>query len=198
MLGHGTPGMMLGLSNTFTYKGFDFSFFLDASLGGKMLNLTRIYLEDNNRLKDSEQRWTQGGRVMTDESGNSYTTTGYASTTVPPRKGYQRNSEIQYGSYINSRFVENSDYLKLRNIELGYTLPLKKWGGKTSNYIKNMRVFVGAQNLFTITGYKGFDPDTSTNGSSAISQGARPELISYLPYIQFWSKSNFLKNRNDE
>ncbi|MBB4034424.1 TonB-linked SusC/RagA family outer membrane protein [Dysgonomonas hofstadii] len=181
VLGHGTPGMMLGLSNTFTYKGFDFSFFLDASLGGKMLNLTRIYLEDNNRLKDSEQRWTQGGRVMTDESGNSYTTTGYASTTVP-RKGYQRNSEIQYGSYINSRFVENSDYLKLRNIELGYTLPLKKWG-KTSNYIKNMRVFVGAQNLFTITGYKGFDPDTSTNGSSAISQGL--DLNSYPTYRTF-------------
>jgi len=181
VLGHGTPSMILGFSNTFTYKGFDFSFFIEASLGGKMLNLTRIYLEDNNRLKDSEQRWTQGGRIMTDENGGTYTTTGYASNTVP-RKGYQRNSEIQYGSYINSRFVENSDYLKLRNIELGYTLPLKKWG-KTTNYIKAVRFFIGAQNLFTITGYKGFDPDISTNGSSAISQGL--DLNSYPAYRTF-------------
>jgi len=181
VLGHGTPSMFLGLSNTFTYKNLDFSFFLEASLGGKMLNLTRIYLEDNNRLKDSENRWTQGGRVITDESGNSYTTTGTASNSVP-RKGYLRNSEIQYGSYINSRFVENSDYLKLRNIELGYTFPLKNWG-KTINYIKSVRVFVGAQNLFTITGYKGFDPDISTNGSSAIAQGL--DLNSYPTFRTF-------------
>lgn len=181
VLGHGTPSAMLGLSNTLRYKDFDFSFFLEASLGGKMLNLTRIYLEDNNRLKDSEQRWTQGGRIMTDEKGNSYTTAGYASTTVP-RNGYQRSSEVQYGSYINSRFVESSDYLKLRNIELGYSLPIAKWGS-TKNYIKAMRVFIGAQNLFTITGYKGFDPDISTNGSSAISQGL--DLNSYPAYRSF-------------
>lgn len=181
VLGHGTPSAILGLSNTFTYKGFDFSFFIDASLGGKMLNLTRIYLEDNNRLKDSELRWTQGGRVVTGENGSTYTTSGYPSNVVP-RKGYQRNSEVQYGSYINSRFVESSDYLKLRNIELGYTLPVKNWGS-ASNYIKNVRVFVGAQNLLTLTGYKGFDPDISTNGSSAISQGL--DLNSYPTYRTF-------------
>jgi TonB-linked SusC/RagA family outer membrane protein len=180
VLGHGVPSVILGLNNTLTYKNFDFSFFLDASLGGKMLNLTRIYLEDNNRLKDAEERWTQGGRVMTDATGNPYTTSEYASNTVP-RKGYQRNAEIQYGSYINSRFVENSDYLKLRNVELGYTFPCKKWS--KANYVKSIRVFVGAQNLFTITGYKGFDPDISTNGSSATAQGL--DLNTYPAYRTF-------------
>jgi TonB-linked SusC/RagA family outer membrane protein len=181
VLGHGTPSVILGLSNTLTYQNFDFSFFLEASLGGKMLNLTRIYLEDNNRLKDSEERWTQGGRIMTDAAGNPYITSGYASNSIP-RKGYQRNAEIQYGSYINSRFVENSDYLKLRNIELGYTIPLKTWP-KITNYIKAARIFVGAQNLFTITGYNGFDPDISTNGGSAIAQGL--DLNSYPAYRTF-------------
>ncbi|KAA6323629.1 TonB-dependent receptor SusC [termite gut metagenome] len=181
VLGHGTPSVILGLSNTFTCKNFDFSFFLESSLGGKMLNLTRIYLEDNNRLKDSEERWTPGGRRMTDEKGDSHTTSGNASHSVP-RKGYQRSSEIQYGSYINPRFVENSDYLKLRNIELGYTLPLKK-EGRTINYIKAVRIFIGAQNLFTITSYKGFDPDISTNGGSAIAQGL--DLNSYPTYRTF-------------
>ena len=179
VLGTGIPKTILGLQNTFTYKNFDLSVFWEASLGAKMLNLTRIYLEDNNRIKESMDRWTQGGRIMTDENGKSYTTAGNPSTTVP-RKGYTRRAEVQYGSYINSRFVENADYLKLRNIELGYTL---KGHWLKLDFIKNIRLFVGAQNLLTITKYKGFDPDISTNGSSAVAQGL--DLNSYPAYRTF-------------
>ena len=153
--------------------------FWEASLGAKMLNLTRIYLEDNNRIKESMNRWTQGGRIMTDANGKTYTTEGNHSTSVP-RKGYTRKAEVQYGSYINSRFVENANYLKLRNIELGYTL---KGSVLKLNFIKTVRLFVGAQNLVTITKYKGFDPDISTNGSSAVSQGL--DLNSYPAYRTF-------------
>lgn len=179
VLGTGVPTTILGLQNTITYKDFDLSIFWEASLGAKMLNLTRIYLEDNNRISESKDRWTQGGRIMTDANGKSYTTEGNPSYTVP-RKGYTRKAEIQYGSYINSRFIENANYLKLRNIELGYTL---KGSLLKLNFVKNMRVFVGAQNLVTITRYKGFDPDISTNGSSAISQGL--DLNSYPAYRTF-------------
>uniref|UniRef100_A0AB33JE94 TonB-dependent receptor n=1 Tax=Prevotella sp. GTC17262 TaxID=3236797 RepID=A0AB33JE94_9BACT len=187
VLGSGIPTTFLGLQNTFTYKNLDLSIFIDSSLGGKMLNLTRIYLEDNNRLSESQQRWTQGGRIITDAEGKSITTEGYASATVP-RKGYQRNAEIQYGSYINSRFVEETDYLKLRNIELGYTLVGKQWN---INFVKAIRLFVGAQNLLTLTKYKGFDPDISTNGSSAIAQGL--DLNSYPAYrtLNFGAKITF-------
>lgn len=179
VLGTGVPSTILGLQNTVTYRNFDLSMFWEASLGAKMLNLTRIYLEDNNRLHDSKDRWTQGGRTLTDVNGTTYVTTGNASNAIP-RKGYQRKAEIQYGSYINSRFVENANYLKLRNIELGYTF---KGSLFKLNFIKSFRIFIGAQNLVTITGYKGFDPDISTNGSSAIAQGL--DLNSYPVYRTF-------------
>jgi TonB-linked outer membrane protein, SusC/RagA family len=171
VLGTGIPKTIIGLNNSFTYKDFDFSLFFEASLGAKMLNLTRIYLEDNNRLAASADRWTRA----------------YASNSVP-RSGYQKNDKLLYGSYVNSRFVEDADFLKLRNIELGYTFAGEKWHLKT---LKTMRMFVGAQNLLTFTKYQGFDPDVSTNGSSAIAQGL--DLNSYPAYrtINFGVKLTF-------
>ena len=171
VLGTGIPKTIIGLNNSFTYKGFDFSFFFEASLGAKMLNLTRIYLEDNNRLSDSADRWTKA----------------HASNSVP-RNGYQKTAKLQYGSYVNSRFVEDADFVKLRNVELGYTFTGSQWNMKT---LKTMRVFVGGQNLLTFTKYQGFDPDISTNGSSAIAQGL--DLNSYPAYrtINFGVKLTF-------
>ena len=165
------PKNIIGLNNSFTYKGFDFSFFFEASLGAKMLNLTRIYLEDNNRLSDSADRWTKA----------------HASNSVT-RNGYQKTAKLQYGSYVNSRFVEDADFVKLRNVELGYTFTGSQWNMKT---LKTMRMFVGAQNLLTFTKYQGFDPDISTNGSSAIAQGL--DLNSYPAYrtINFGVKLTF-------
>jgi len=171
VLGTGIPKTIIGLNNSFTYKGFDFSFFFEASLGAKMLNLTRIYLEDNNRLAASSDRWTRA----------------HASNSVP-RNGYQKTAGLQYGSYVNSRFVEDADFVKLRNVELGYTFTGNQWNVKT---LKAMRMFIGGQNLLTFTKYQGFDPDISTNGSSAVAQGL--DLNSYPAYrtINFGVKLTF-------
>lgn len=165
VIGDGNPDVIIGLGNTFTYKDFDFSFFIESSIGNELLNLTRIILEDENRLKASANRWTQ--RNPSNEV---------------PRNGYNKFAGIKYGSYINSNFVEDASYVRLQNIELGYTLPLKKWG-KATKYVKNLRVFVGAQNLITLTGYTGFDPDVSTNGGSSVAQGL--DFSSYPAYRMF-------------
>lgn len=165
VIGDGNPDVLLGLSNNFSYKGFDFSFFLDASIGNDLLNLSRVVLEDEGRLKVSMDKWT----------------TNHPSNEVP-RNGYKKNAGIKYGSYINSRFVEDASYVRLQNIELGYTLPVMKMGS-FGKYVKNMRVFVGAQNLLTITGYSGFSPEVSTKGGSAVSQGL--DFSSYPAYRAF-------------
>lgn len=165
IIGDGNPDVILGLSNNFYYKNFDFSFFLDASIGNNLLNLSRVVLEDSNRLIESSDRWTQGN----------------PSSTVP-RNSWKKDSGIKYGSYINSRFVENASYLRLQNIELGYSLPMKKWSN-AYRYVKNLRVFVGAQNLFTVTKYSGFDPEVSVNGGNAVAQGL--DFSSYPSYRMF-------------
>lgn len=165
VIGDGNPDVILGLGNNFKIYDFDFSFFFDASIGNDLLNLSRVVLEDDNRLIDSKDRWTQ-----------------HNPSNEIPRNGYKKDSGVKYGSYINSRFVENASYLRLQNVEVGYSLPLKKWGDMYK-YVKNLRVFVGAQNLFTITGYTGFNPEVSTNGGKAVSQGL--DFSSYPAYRTF-------------
>jgi len=163
-IGDGNPDIILGLNNTFRIHDFDLSFFLNSSIGNELLNLNRVVLEDNGRLTDCMDRWTQ-----------------YNPSNTVPRNGWKKNAGIKYGSYINSRFVEDASYVRLENLELGYNLPLQK--SKMYKYVKNLRVFVGAQNLFTITNYTGFDPEVSTNGGSAVAQGL--DFSSYPNYKMY-------------
>ena len=165
VIGDGNPDVIFGLGNNLSYKGFDFSFFFDGSIGNDLLNLSRVVLEDEGRLKVSMDKWT----------------TKHPSNDVP-RNGYKKNAGIKYGSYINSRFVEDASYVRLQNVELGYTLPVKQMGN-FGKYVKNLRVFVGAQNLFTITGYSGFTPEVSTKAGSAVAQGL--DFSSYPAYRTF-------------
>jgi len=165
VIGDGNPDIIIGLGNNFRFHDFDFSFFFDASIGNELLNLSRIVLEDNGRLTDSTDRWTL-----------------YHASNSVPRNGWNKTAGVKYGSYINSRFVEDASYLRLQNVEIGYNLPLRQ-NAKIYKFIKGMRVFAGAQNLFTITKYSGFDPEVSTNGGSAVSQGL--DFSSYPSYRMF-------------
>lgn len=165
VIGDGNPDFIFGVGNSFTYKDFDMSFFIEGAVGHQLLNLTRIILEDQGRLKESADRWTQKNL-----------------SNAVPRNGYNRFAGIQYGSYINSRFVEDASYVRLQNIEIGYSLPVKKMGA-LGNTVKGLRLYVGAQNLLTLTGYKGFDPDVSTNGGSAVAQGL--DFSSYPAYRMY-------------
>ena len=162
-IGKGTPDVTIGWGNNFRYKDFDLSFFFDASLGYDLLNLTRVLLEDNDRLAVCKNRWTKTN----------------PSTDVI-RGTWMKNGGLQYGSFVNSHYVENASYLRLSNIEIGYSLPLKKMG---VSFMQSCRVFVGAQRLFTITGYSGFDPEASVNGAKAYQQGL--DFNSYPSYRAF-------------
>ena len=162
-LGKGEPDLILGWGNTLRWKNFDFTFFFDAAVGGSMLNISRVLLEDNNRLKTCADRWTRSN----------------PSTTMI-RSTWQRDGGPQYGTFVNSNFVEDASYLRLSNIELGYTFPFKQWGVP---FIKSARVFIGANRLLTLTKYSGFDPEVSTNGTSAVTQGL--DFNTYPAYRQF-------------
>lgn len=162
-IGNGAPDVVLGWGNNFRYRDFDFSFFIDGAFGNDLLNLTTVLLEDNDRLSICLDRWTKNN----------------PSTNVI-RTGWKKSAGLQYGSFVNSHYVENASFIRLSNVELGYTVPVKKLGIK---FIKNCRFYVGAQRLFTITGYSGFDPEVSVNGSKAVSQGL--DFNSYPAYRTF-------------
>lgn len=163
-IGDGNPDVIIGWGNTFTWRDFDFSFFFDASIGAEMINVNNVVFEDLGRLKSSMYRWTKSN----------------PSNDIPATT-WRKDGGNQYGSFVNSKFVENASYLRLSNIELGYTVPVKKLG--IDKVIKHCRVFVGGQRLFTITKYSGFDPEVSVNGASSIGQGL--DYCTYPGYRAF-------------
>lgn len=143
IIGHANPDFIFGLTNNFAYKGFDLSIFFQGSVGNDLLNMTRMNLEWK-RTTESLQRWTK------ENPSNEF-----------PRNGFYYS---KYGGYVNDHFVENASFLRLKNVTLGYTIPFKK-------VVSSCRVYVSAENLFTITGYSGWDPEVDTKANEASKDG---------------------------
>ena len=136
IIGHATPDFIFGLTNNFAYKGFDLSLFFQGSVGNELLNMTRMNME-LNRTTDALKRWTPTN-----------------TNTDIPRNGFFNISKNK-GGYVNDHFIEDASYLRLKNLTLGYTVPFKK-------VVSSCRVYVSMENLFTITGYSGWDPEVDT------------------------------------
>ncbi|TDE14670.1 SusC/RagA family TonB-linked outer membrane protein [Dyadobacter psychrotolerans] len=141
VLGTGVPKVNLGFTNNFVYKNFSLDVVLQGQTGGKLLNVQKIDLlnpiTQGNTLTD----------VLTD-TWSPETPEG----TIPARSFYGNT----HGGWTNSRFVESSDYVRLKNVTLTYTVPssvLKSIG------IAGFDIYVNAQNLLTFTNYSGLDPE---------------------------------------
>jgi TonB-linked SusC/RagA family outer membrane protein len=157
VIGNAFPDFIFGWSNRFTYSNFDLSFLIQGSKGNDLFNMGRIRLESpgegsSARLLD---RWTPTNQ----------------NTDVPAFIDEKTREEAALESHVNipdqrlSRWVEDASYVRLKNIQLGYNLPVSLT--KRAN-IKSLRLFVSATNLITITDYTGYDPETSAyNGNDA-------------------------------
>ena len=148
ILGSSMPTWYGGWNNTITYKDFDLNVFLRFSGGNKIMNASRqsalMNMEFANNGKEILGRW-----VSPTQTGDGMT----------PRIGYNDQSVLFNDGFTDSHFVEKGNYLKLSNLALGYTLPKSVLSAIN---ITKVRVYAQAQNLFTITGYSGLDPETNT------------------------------------
>lgn len=167
VLGNPQPDFYGGFNQTFQYKNFDLSLFFNYSVGNKVYNANKIefttqYLyRDNNMLSEMNNRWK-----WFDDAGNKVTDpTALAAlnenTTMWTPSG---------GQYIlHSYAIEDGSFLRLSNITLGYSLPEKLL--KKFKFVSNFRIYVTANNLFTITGYSGYDPEANTRRSNPLTPG---------------------------
>ena len=132
-LGSGLPKVYLGWTNNLSYKNWDLSMQFTSQLGFKILNEPRAFYENNsiayNRLKSVEEA---------------------------PYGGQYTLSSSQPQTFV-SYYLEDGDFLKLTNLTIGYTFPIKK----NNKYIKGVRAYLSGDNLFCITGYSGLDPELS-------------------------------------
>lgn len=141
IIGNANPKYIGGLTNGFTYREFDVNLFFQYAYGNQLLNANRLVFEGNS------------GRVLQ----NQFTTVLNRWTPTNPN-----NEMYAYGGagdkVYSSRVIEDGSYFRLKTVQLGYTLPAK-WANKAK--LTGVRLYVSAQNIYTLTKYTGFDPEVS-------------------------------------
>jgi len=151
VIGNPNPKFTFSLNNTFNYKNFDLTIFLQGSYGNDIFNANRMYTEAMSIIQNQSTavlgRWT-----------------GEGTSNNIPRAIY---GDPNQNSRVSDRYIEDGSYIKIKNVNLGYTLP-KTVFGQNFNSVK---IFVSAQNLVTWTKYSGFDPEVPVNG---IDNGTYP------------------------
>ena len=151
VIGNPNPKFTFSLNNTFNYKNFDLTIFLQGSYGNDIFNANRMYTEAMSIIQNQSTavlgRWT-----------------GEGTSNNIPRAIY---GDPNQNSRVSDRYIEDGSYIKIKNVNLSYTLP-KTVFGQNFNSVK---IFVSAQNLVTWTKYSGFDPEVPVNG---IDNGTYP------------------------
>lgn len=145
VIGNPNPSWLFSMNNSLSYKGFELSVFLQGIAGNKIYNANNIdntgmaaaYIQTTDVLK----RWQ-----------------GEGTSNSMPRAVF---GDPNQNTRVSDRFVENGSYLRLKNITLSYTFP-KQWLQKAQ--IENARLSLSCENVATITGYSGFDPEVGING----------------------------------
>ncbi len=161
-LGSAQPDFTFGLSNTISYKGFDLSFLFQGSYGNKIFN----FLEQ--KLELTTVTLNAAGKLVDRYSATNPNGTMPRATNAPV-------------SQVADIYIEDGSYVKLKNLTLGYSFSK---GLISKAHLKQLRLYVGAQNIWTLTNYTGLDPEVnffdSDNTKQGIDYGTYPSNKTFL------------------
>lgn len=173
-LGSPIPKFFGGLTNNFSYKGVDLSVFFQYAGGYKLYNMSAEGLGGYESLGANIN--TAGTSVPSNISREAFNNRWTATNTGGTFPRAVGGTAGTVNTQRSSRYLHDADYLRLKNITLGYNLP-KSLINKAK--INNLRVYVTGQNLLTFTKYTGFDPEVSSEFSVAntgTDQGSIPQF----------------------
>ena len=165
VLGKATPDVTFGWNNTVTYKNWEFNAFFNAAFGAKRMNLVRYAMNSTpgaSKFVTDKDYFSEVGKTM-------------------PTFGAEGNK--MYGN--SDKWLENANYLRCENISVAYTLPRKL------TKFADIRLSLSAQNLFTITSYKGMDPagvsfsENSVDNDNGLDMGAYPNPRTFTLGVRF-------------
>lgn len=152
-IGNPIPKVTYGVNFNASYKNFDLSFLLQG-------------VEGVDRYNDLKQILNYDSRPFNSTTAVLDSWNGEGTSNTTPRLTFNNNG----GGNVSSVFVEDASYLRLKNLEIGYTFNKSVLG------IKDMRLYASGQNLFTITNYTGLDPEST----SLIDKGTYPQSKSFI------------------
>jgi TonB-dependent starch-binding outer membrane protein SusC len=171
-IGSFLPDFTYGLNLSATYKNFDLTLFFQGVQGNEVYNGTKVLSQGMLRLfgaeKDVLDAWTPDN----------------PNTEVPRAVSGDPNGN----SRTSDRFVEDGSYLRLKNLNIGYSVPSTTLSGFLGGSITKVRIYVSTQNLLTFTKYSGYDPEigarTQNNLIQGIDYGQYPQARSIMGGIQ--------------
>lgn len=172
IIGNAQPDFVFGLTNNFSWKGFDLDIFIQGSYGNDIFNATRIDLEGMFDSKNQSvavlNRWTPDNRI----------------TDMPRAIG---NGNVK--NVLNStRFIEDGSYIRIKSLTLAYNFS-GAWLGKAG--LTGLRLYTTGQNLFTLTGYSGYDPEVNAFGRSATELGIDYGTYPHAMVVTMGVKADF-------
>ncbi len=167
IIGNPHPDFVYSFNLNTTYKNFDFMMYFYGSQGNDLYEATR-YFTDFGVFKGQKST-----RLL---DAWSPTNTG---STVPSL--VNEASALEYAS--SSYYIQDGSFLKLKNLQLGYTIPTEQLFGANTSFHK-LRVYLGVTNVFTVTKYKGLDPEISATSSDypalGVDFGIYPQARQYI------------------
>ena len=170
VIGNPFPKLTYGLNFSIDFYGVDFQMFFQGVAGNSIYNVQRQYLESDGSgyalasyMKDNVWvGYTEAVQNALLAKGVNYFELENRNGTIPNPLGSPTNTEN------STRFIEDGSYLRLKNLQIGYTLPLTV---TQKFHCSRLRFYVTASNLFTITKYKGYDPEVG----SGVDYGNYPQ-----------------------
>ncbi|MEN8138406.1 MAG: TonB-dependent receptor [Bacteroidota bacterium] len=151
IIGNSNPDIVYGLNNSFSYKRISLNVFVQGVYGNQVFNATRVSTEGMNDFKSQtsvvNDRWRAEGDI----------------SDIPRAVlGSKSNSEI------SDRFIEDGSYLRLKKLSLSYSFSEKLI---TKLKLSKLKIYVSAENLYTLSNYSGYDPEINAFGNSNLVQG---------------------------
>jgi len=150
-LGNANPDYSFGFHNRFSYKGLALEIYFQGDMGNELVNFNRFQLESfdgyQNNSKVALERWTEEN----------------------PSNEYPRANASPHGNFMSDVYVEDGSYVRLKQVLLSYSLPVKWYTGAG---IENIVISLSGNNLYTFTNYSGYDPEVSIFGGSVYGKGA--------------------------
>lgn len=162
-LGNPFPKLTYGLRLGAEYKNFDLQVLLQGTLGNKIMNIAKIDMK-------SGVGWYNAPRELMEEAW---------SPTNPSNTQFAINASNQNNLQISDWLVEDGSYLRMKSVQLGYTLPKTLF---PKSGIQKIRLWAGGYNLLTFTGYSGLDPEIGSGSplSMGVDQGYYPQARSFM------------------
>lgn len=171
-IGNGTPDFIGGITNNFSYKGFDLAVFMKFSVGGDVYNATKHSMSPYALFQNVPSEFGDNYYHIIDPN------TGQAATSLVRLKELNPNEDSSlwslgttnssYITYPSSYYVEDGSYLRIAMVTLGYSFP-KEFLNTVR--LSNARIYATVNNLATITGYSGFDPEVSAASGVTVTPG---------------------------